>query len=453
VPLTLVQRKSSTSAAGTGGSFQASWQSQPTQGNLLVAVANSDSALTMVSTGWTLAISSVNYVALYQFYKIAGASESSVVDITVNSGNFSCGVELEEYAGNAPSTPLDQTASFSPTTDGDATISTGTTPTTTQADELALVAFGMLYPTTSITAITNSFVEVVDNLRAISNPTNGIDTALTVASKALTATGTQNAVGTLDTPNLRPSGIIGTYKAGSVFPTVAATSGLNNTALTTSHVVPLPAPAGGILKDDIVLIFGGLGTTGNITTPAGWNDLLTSTGTSTGTVASGKAQVLWKRMAGGETGNVTITTASSAGGWTSYCIRGAHKAVDPVASSVVNGAATANIANPPALNPATWGVEDTLWIAAMTVDGNLTATAAPTNYTDLIVNNWANASGAALATARRNNAVASEDPGVFTHGAGQHGAWVVAIRPAGIPQFFRREPVRKLQAVNRSSIW
>jgi hypothetical protein len=213
VPLTLVQRATAESTGGTGGAFQANWPSAPALGNLLVALAVSDSALTMASSGWTMAISAVHYVGLYQWYKIAGASESLDVDITVNSGNFGCAVELEEYAGNARTLPLDQTASFSANVDGVTTITTGTSLATTQADEFALAAWGTLVPTSTIASITNSFVEI-DTLHALSNPTNGIGTNLTVASKALTATGTQESTGTLDTPYLRPSGLVATYKAG-----------------------------------------------------------------------------------------------------------------------------------------------------------------------------------------------------------------------------------------------
>lgn len=211
------------------------------------------------------------------------------------------------------------------------------------------------------------------------------------------------------------------------FPTVAATNGLSDSANGTSHAVPLAVPGGGILANDIQLIVAGIDGTSAITPPDGtWNEILDA---SVGSTPSARAGAWWKRMSGGETGTITFTTASEGGGWNSYCIRGAHLTEAPVVSSVVNGAATANIGNPPSLDPAGWATEDTLWIAGMVVDGNNNVTAAPTNYTNLQARRWANTAGACVATAERTNAVSAEDPGTFTHGAGQHGAFVFAIRP------------------------
>lgn len=42
------------------------------------------------------------------------------------------------------------------------------------------------------------------------------------------------------------------------FPTVVATSVLNTGGNTTSHVVPLPTPTGGILANDLLIYFSGL---------------------------------------------------------------------------------------------------------------------------------------------------------------------------------------------------
>jgi len=83
--------------------------------------------------------------------------------------------------------------------------------------------------------------------------------------------------------------------------------------------------------------------------------------------------------------------------------------------------------NPPSLT-ATWGSADNLWIAA---EGNQnshdTPTSYPTNYTDGDSNT---AGGCGCATCFRENATATEDPGVFTlTGSEACRAYTLVIRP------------------------
>jgi hypothetical protein len=101
-----------------------------------------------------------------------------------------------------------------------------------------------------------------------------------------------------------------------------------------------------------------------------------------------------------------------------------------IATGIEMSALVAGFQNPdpPALNPANWDVEDTLWIAAAERDTSTPSfTSYPASYTgaantlqgDLL-----------LMTAHRQNAVASENPGAFGTDNGQSNAWTIAVRPA-----------------------
>lgn len=211
MPLTLVQRKTNQSAAAVA-SLAGTFAPAPTVGNLLVVNANSDATLTMTSSGWTLTTSSVNDTGLYQWHKIAGASESATVTVTP-SVSASTEIVLEEWSGNLSSSPLDKFASGVQAT-GAATVPSGTTTTTAQADELAVAAFGWNDAGVVVTMNTysNSYAEVSE-LKG----TGGTATNIAVAELDLLATGTQTTTGTLSgTTSSVKSGLIGTYMAAAL---------------------------------------------------------------------------------------------------------------------------------------------------------------------------------------------------------------------------------------------
>lgn len=90
--------------------------SAPTSGNLLVAVAacgDDSTGLAMASTGWTLGVdqqsdatTGTTHLRLALWYKIAGAGESSNVNVTTtNNGHLN--LWIAEYSGVDTSSPLD----------------------------------------------------------------------------------------------------------------------------------------------------------------------------------------------------------------------------------------------------------------------------------------------------------------------------------------------------------
>lgn len=207
MPLTQVQVASGQSAANVA-SQSATFASPPTSGNLLRCWANADTTLTMTSSGWTLAWSSLSFVGLYQWYKIAGASESSTVTVTPAS-SLAVQLFIREDSGNT-ATPLDRT-STSTAPSASSSVPSGTTAATTQADEHAAAAFGWNNASAVVTAstYTNSFTEIHETVAL-----GTTQVAMAVAELVLSATATQTTTVTLSAANnSQKSGGIATYKA------------------------------------------------------------------------------------------------------------------------------------------------------------------------------------------------------------------------------------------------
>lgn len=177
------------------------------------------------------------------------------------------------------------------------------------------------------------------------------------------------------------------------FPTVVNTNTTNGQSPGTSHSINLPASlvSGNLL---VVVVMG----TGSITpTPTGWTQF------------GGVHAVLTKTSDGTEGATLTVDMGSSARiAAVSYQIQN-WNAVQ-VSYNVTND-------DPPSFTP-TFGSGDTLWIATMGAKrSDWEATAAPTNYTNLLtIGNISSSSTARceVASARRELAAASENPGTFT---------------------------------------
>lgn len=104
-------------------------------------------------------------------------------------------------------------------------------------------------------------------------------------------------------------------------------------------------------------------------------------------------------------------------------------------TTLIGGSAGAREYNPPALNPTTWDVESTTWIAGMTCFGNAFGdkTGDPANYTDLWDTfNDNTVPRMQMHTLKRDIAVASEDPAPFIFISNNAGvSFTIAIRPSG----------------------
>ncbi|HZP25872.1 MAG TPA: hypothetical protein VFB90_02380 [Dehalococcoidia bacterium] len=154
-PISLVQ-----TANGTvnSTSVSATFASTPGQSNLLVAIVGTASSVTInTPSGWTSAIKeSSSSPGQAIFYKVAGASESKTVTVSVSS-SVRLDLQIYEFDHVATSSPLDGTAS---NTGFGSSVSSGTV-TATGSRDLIIVGVGI---TTSATfsGWSSSFTEAND---------------------------------------------------------------------------------------------------------------------------------------------------------------------------------------------------------------------------------------------------------------------------------------------------
>jgi len=213
VPITTLQRKQAGSVADAA-SVTATFDSTPALGSLLIATAISSvvaAATPMSGTGWALVASHVDAVGLYQYYKIAEASEPTAITYSPVS-SCGCGLVVEERTGNVIA-PFEYAASNGNPNVGVSTVSTGTTPPTTNNNELAYAAEGHIHTTLrTVSSWSNSFAAQAGSTQVV-----GIGSAdtvyLTTAEKALTSRGAQETTATLSGALGHPSALVVTYVA------------------------------------------------------------------------------------------------------------------------------------------------------------------------------------------------------------------------------------------------
>jgi hypothetical protein len=168
--IVLIQSAQAASAIDSN-SISATFASTPGAGNLLIAVAGNLAASSpSTPIGWTVAINeSANAPGQAIFYRIAGAAEPTTVTVGGYGIATRLGLHVYEYRGIAYGAPLDQTASSS----GSGTaLSTGTTATTGQPEELVLAAF-VIDAAASLGAWTSGFTERRDFVNGGAAPQAG----------------------------------------------------------------------------------------------------------------------------------------------------------------------------------------------------------------------------------------------------------------------------------------
>lgn len=216
---TLVQSQTASTLAATATSLTATFGSTPTQNNLLVAAAGSDDTLAMTSSGWTLATSAVSNQAAYLWYKLAGASEPTAVQVTITptaSDTIVLGTMEFSVSGGWAVSPLDKIASNTGHGGTFTSLATGTTAATTVANELAIAienphawSSGASAPTTPTWSASYTNIVTVPGTTG-STPTFRV--ALFVASNTLVATGTQTTTGSWTNSSTDVGALIATFK-------------------------------------------------------------------------------------------------------------------------------------------------------------------------------------------------------------------------------------------------
>jgi len=213
------------------------------------------------------------------------------------------------------------------------------------------------------------------------------------------------------------------------FPTVAGFGGSNSGANVTTTTVDLEALAGVASVGDLLLVIHAKDGTDAPTWPTGWTSLIL---TSFGAIV---LSADWRIVQSGDPTSIDITHASEGTAHQVYRIGvGSFSLVNPVG---VNGGSGSSSSPDPSLLDPIWPASfDVLWLAiAANDDGTSACTAAPASYTDLQNDRWSNVDGVGLATARRQNAADSEDPGTFTLAVSKtwHGATIAVPGLSGFP--------------------
>jgi hypothetical protein len=154
----LVEKES----AGAGGywgttTVSCTFGNTPAPGDFLIAIACADVNTTInVPSGWATAINESGSLSQAVFYKVAGSSESKTVTVTTSS-NAVLGLQIYEYQGISPVSPVDGTNSNT----GYGTSITTNSVTTTQAPDLIIVGV-VLKTSATFSNWQNSFAEWVD---------------------------------------------------------------------------------------------------------------------------------------------------------------------------------------------------------------------------------------------------------------------------------------------------
>jgi hypothetical protein len=256
MPATFVQENSGDTAATTApASYAVTLGAATTLGNQLIIIIVSNATVN-TPAGFALDKSQVNNDGHYVYRKATAAGETSwtVTPTTADSGCW----YVAEISGLTAS-PLDQVISTGAGT-ASTTRSTGTTPTTTQADELLLASWGSssaVNPAPSWSGETNSFVEEITDRRT--TRTSGTNVGLAVASRIVAATGAYESTATAS-QSTTSTGILVTYKIAAVAPvggppTVRSVSSKGKVNVGDTSVAPTK-PAGLALNDYILVLQG-----------------------------------------------------------------------------------------------------------------------------------------------------------------------------------------------------
>jgi hypothetical protein len=154
-----VTRVQQTDNGGAGlNATTATFGSTPTSGNLLIArcyVSTTGRNITITAGTWTIIETGTNGRAK-MFYRYAGASEPTAVEMVIDGAAATIALQLDEYSGLAPSGgPVDSAMTAFTTTTSQ---SSGTLTTTSQSEGLAIVQFSLGgAPGTTTPGFTNSW--------------------------------------------------------------------------------------------------------------------------------------------------------------------------------------------------------------------------------------------------------------------------------------------------------
>lgn len=216
--ISLAQTQSGNSGGYNNTNAQ-TFGSDITAGNFIVLAITAgvaetiDSVVDTRSNSYTLVTSDASAERttwLYYAQNIAGGS--CTITVTFGSGQFPDSiVQAREYSGLATSSVLDVSVSADSGTDYVNSHPSGTTATTTQADELAIAVVGSSGSTSPVFTVPSGYGNLLEQ--------DGFDafTYSAIADRILTATGTQSATFG-STEFVRSQTILATFKEAVAAP-------------------------------------------------------------------------------------------------------------------------------------------------------------------------------------------------------------------------------------------
>lgn len=203
-----VQQKTLASAT-KNTSHTLTFDTTPTVNNLQVVCITADDYMASPPSGWTQAVSAQDFTGTYIIYRVVPSSPSASVTVTLPT-SVNCNLTGFEYSGCATASPLDVTASAIGQGVGN-TISTGTTATTAQANEILVAVAGISSANATfatVTAWSNSFVEQAQ----IASTGGEVNVRQVVATLQVSATGAYTSTATLSGGENGGVGAIATFK-------------------------------------------------------------------------------------------------------------------------------------------------------------------------------------------------------------------------------------------------
>lgn len=208
--------------------------------------------------------------------------------------------------------------------------------------------------------------------------------------------------------------------------TIAHSTVTDNAA--TSH--PVTMPAGCVAGDLKLVLFDNdlPGTDVPVTTPDGWTALFSTAGTGNGNRFGAYARV---HVAGDPATVDFVTSAGEQAAAQALRITDWYGAISGGVEAATPQFSTGATPNPASFSPS-FGAGNKLWLAVLGDSSVTPMTAAPSGYSDLTqtASAMTNA-GAAVYSARKTGAAATEDAGTWTSSSGGVRVWsTIAIRGA-----------------------
>jgi hypothetical protein len=220
-------------------------------------------------------------------------------------------------------------------------------------------------------------------------------------------------------------------------PTVTAsgTPYAGNDGTSTTHGINCPAHSA---DDRLVLMmcWDGNVLVNSVTAVGGdeWETVANAPCDDTGAVTRARLHIyeIVARSSSGGSQTVTVTLSGSELGSARIVAVSDSHPTQPTEAATNTSLGSSTSPNPPALNPAGWAIENTLWLAVAAHDNTATTTGFPANYDENQIDiDVGSAGGTGLAYATRDLNAASDDPGSFTISPGRVWAAVtLAVRPA-----------------------